>query len=118
MVVGFDEKSAERISRAVKKVEKMPQQQTPFRKRHKTRGRGGSQLNSAKIKSGTGDSYTADIYSNIDKDPDEDDQTLKILQIDSGETIPVDTILPCWEQDWGVEGSEETYWTADIARWY
>lgn len=70
---------------------------------------GGTSLYIAKVKSGTGDTYTVDVYSDYEAGTKvAEDVTLKILQIDAGETVPADTLYPCWEMSW----SGTTYWTA------
>ena len=61
-------------------------------------------------------STTADIYSNLDKDPIAEDVTLVFIQLVG--TVPADILLHCWQQEFGTAGNEVTYWTTDIARAY
>lgn len=61
--------------------------------------------------------YLADVYgSGIDADPTEEDVTVKVLNIATGETIP-STWFFANQQTWGTGESQETYYTIDIPRW-
>lgn len=67
--------------------------------------------------------YTGDVYGDgLDDDPTEEDATIRILEINSGESIPCPTTLPAWRQSWqtigGSASSRTAYWTVDIARFY
>jgi hypothetical protein len=79
----------------------------------------GTKLNIAKIQSKIeNNTYYANIYTNIDKAAIETSAIIKVLAIATGSTIPADTLLPCWKQEWGTAGNEATYWTVDLARFY
>ena len=79
-------------------------------------GGGGVAMSPIKITGGgPGENHTGNVYGNgKDQAATETSVTIKVLQIDSGETIPTDTWLPAWKQVWS--GTE--YWTVDVARDY
>lgn len=113
--VTFTRDAAERIKRAVLAVERSPiPMPTPPRTKKRQLDAeestsSGTSLYVAKIKSGTGDTYTADIYSDYQAGTKyATDVTLKIIQIDAGETVPANTLYPCFQLAW----SGTTYWTA------
>ncbi len=96
---GFDRDGHRRVSNATEAVENQPFGQQPYRRNKKWKRRRGGGVGGgsspAKITSGgPGDTYVGNIYDN---GPGETATatavTIKILQIDSGETIPADTWL-------------------------
>jgi len=80
---------------------------------------GGSSIVIAKIIARVDDdTYTVDIYGNgKEQDSTEEDATLRILDIASGETIPNDTWLFANKQTWGTEESATSEYTFDAPRW-
>ncbi len=68
---------------------------------------------------GPGDTYTANVYGNgKNQSITEVGATIKVLQIASTETIPVNTWLVATRQKWGPAETEQIYWTIEVARDY
>lgn len=64
------------------------------------------------------DTYTGNVYGNgKDNDPTEEDVTIKILSIASGEEIPLNDYYFAVKQTHGTGESQANYYTIDIPRW-